>query len=562
MKNMRMGIPRLFKDGYKQFSGLEEAILKNIDACMQLSTITRTSFGPNGMNKIVINHIEKIFVTSDAATIINELQVQHPAAKILVLAAQMQEKEIGDGSNFVLVFAGELLKKAKEIIHMGVHPSDIIKGYEMAGEMALKTLQDLTIYTEKNLNEKAKLVDGVRAAISSKQFGLEDLIAPLVAEACLNAMPKNPANFIVDNIRVLKLLGGRIDDCHVVRGMALGTECKSNLKSIKDSKVLVATCSIDAAQTDTKGTVLIENASELMNYNQSEEDHIHKVIKGFHDMGVKVLITGEKVGDMALHFINKYEMMVICIFSKFNLRRICRTLRARPCVSLTGVREDDLGFAASISERTLGGNKIVVFEQPEKETSVVSTIVVRGSTNNVMNDLERAIDDGVNVVRQMTKDARFIAGAGGAEIELARRISAFGQKQGGLEQYSIKKYAEALEVVPRTLAENSGLDGSALVTELYAKHSAPAPEAKEADAEAPPAEHGQRFGIDVKEGGVQDMTQEGVMDLLATRLLGLRLATNAAVTILRVDHIIMKKPAGGPKKPKNRGHWDDNDDTW
>jgi len=561
MKNMRAGIPRLFKEGYKQFSGLEEAILKNIDASMQLSNITRTSFGPNGMNKIVINHIEKIFVTSDAATIIKELQVQHPAAKIIVLAATMQEREIGDGSNFVLVFAGELLKKAKEIIHMGVHPSDIIKGYEMAGEKALEMIQELTIYTEKNLLDKSKLVDGVRSAISSKQFGLEDMIAPLVAEACLNAMPKNPANFIVDNIRVLKILGGRIDDCNVTRGMALQTEIASNLKKITQSKVMCCTCSIDAAQTDTKGTVLIENAKELLNYNISEEEHIHKVIKGFHDMGVKVLITGEKVGDMALHFINKYKMMVICIFSKFNLRRLCRTLKARPCVSLTGIREDDLGFAASINQKVIGGKKIVVFEQPEKETSVVSTIIVRGSTNNVMNDLERAIDDGVNVVRQMTKDARFIAGAGGAEIELARRIRAFGQKQGGLEQYAINKYGEALEVVPRTLAENSGLDGSELVAKLYAKHSAPVPEPSD-DADAPAAEHGQRFGIDVKEGCVKDMTQEGVMDLLATRLLGIRLATNAAVTILRVDHIIMKKPAGGPKKPKNRGHWDDNDGTW
>jgi len=549
MKNMRMSIPRLFKEGYKSFSGLEEAILKNIDACLQLSNITRTSMGPNGMNKIVINHIEKIFVTSDAATIIKELQVQHPAAKVITLAGAMQEKSIGDGSNFVIIFAGELLKKAKELIHMGVHPSDIIKGYVVAGEKALELIQDLTIYTEKNLRDQKRLEAGVRTAISSKQFGLEDVISPLVAEACLNAMPANSANFIVDNIRVLKILGGKVEDCKVVKGMALSTMLKSTLDFVENAKTAIFTCSLDATQTDTKGTVLIENASELLNYNQTEEDHIHSVIKGFADMGIKLIIVGEKIGEMAQHFIDKYEMMAVCVFSKFNIRRLCRALNARPCVQLQGIRQEDLGFCASAKQMTIGDKKVVLFEQG-KDVSAVSTIIVRGATENVMNDLERAIDDGVNVVRYMTKDARFVSGAGAAEIELARQVNAFGKEQTGLEQYAIKAFAEALEVVPRTLAENSGLKGSALVTELYAKH---------ADSSN---ENAQRFGLDVKEGVVKDMTQEGVMDLLATRLLGLRLATNSAVTILRVDHIIMKKPAGGPKKPKNRGHWDANDDTW
>jgi len=440
----------------------------------------------------------------------------------------------------------------------GVHPSDIVKGYEMAGKRALEMLQELTIYTcsEEGCKDKSRLEQGVRTAISSKQFGLEDVIAPLVAEACLYAMPKNPGNFIVDNVRVLKILGGKVDDATVIRGMALQTECKTLCKEVTNAKVFICTCSIDASQTDTKGTVLIENAQELMNYNKSEEDHIREMIKGFHDQGVKVMITGEKIGDMALHFLNKYNMMGICIFSKFNLRRLCRTLKGRPCVTLKGARADDFGFAHSIKQNEIGGKQVVVFEQQPSDESVVSTIVIRGSTNNVMNDLERSIDDGVNVVRQMTKDGRFMAGAGGAEIELARRIAAYGQKQGGLEQYAIKKYGSALEIVPRILAENSGLKGNELVTQLYAKHS------QEPSADDASAEHGQRFGVDVKAGTVKDMTQEGVMDLLATRLLGLRLATNAAITVLRVDHIIMKKPAGGPKKPKNQGHWDDNDDTW
>jgi len=544
MASMRGGIPRLFKEGYKQFTGLEEAILKNIEACVDLADMTATSFGPSGMNKIVINHIEKIFVTSDAATIMNELQVQHPAAKVIVLAAQMQEKEIGDGTNFVLMFAGELLKKATDLIHMGVHPSDIIRGYEIAAVKADELIADLTFYELQDIRNKEKLVESIRTAIASKQFGIEDKISDLVADACLTVMPKAGKYFAVDNVRVLKLLGGDVSQSRVVRGLALISKPLSSVREVKNAKVAIFTCAVAATQTETKGTVLMESAVDLLSYSKSEEDHMENIIKTYKEMGVELLISGEKFSDMACHFMNKYKIMGVKSISKFTIRRMCRLTGARPCVTLQA-RQEDLGFISRAYTEEMGEKLVTVLQQGANTKSAVSTIILRGATNNLINDMERAIDDGVNVVRALIKDNRFVPGAGAAEIELARQMEQFASKNTGLEQYAIRKYAQALEVVPRMLATNSGLNGNKVVADLYAAH-------EKGDA---------KIGVDLSDEKTDtaDMTKQGVFDLLATRKKGLQLSCKAAITILRVDHIIMRKPAGGPKKPKNRGHWDDND---
>jgi len=260
------------------------------------------------------------------------------------------------------------------------------------------------------------------------------------------------------------------------------------------------------------------------------------------------VIVGEKVSEMALHYIDKYKMVCLKLVSKWTLRRLCRAVRARPVVTLTGVRNADLGVCNKVYTEEIGNDNVTIFEQVDIGESEVSTVVIRGATLTTMNDVERAVDDGVNMVRAMTRNGKFVAGAGAAEIELARRLNKYAMTIGGVEQYAIKAYAKALEVVPRTLAENTGLNDTDIISKLYKAHSEETEDAK-------------RVGVDIVNGGVKDMTKEGVIDLMATRQMGLKLATQSATTILRVDHIIMKKPAGGPKKP-NRGHWDDNDETW
>lgn len=587
IRNMTRGIPRLFKDGYKQFSGVEEAVLRNCDAAVELSEVVRTSFGPNGLSKIVINRIEKVFVTTDAATIINELDVQHPAAKVLCLAAAMQQREIGDGANFVVIFGGELLRQAQNLLRSGLHPSDLIRGYTMAERKAQEYLKELTIYEvqKADLTDKEKLVIGIKSAISSKQYGLEGFLSDLVAQACLNSMPPNPVNFNVDNVRSVKVLGGSIQDSHLVKGLVLETQPKSHTTFKEKTKVAVFTCSFESTQTETRGNILLHNAKELLDYTKGEEDFIHSIVKGLHDMGVGVVVIGEKITDIALHFLDKYHMVVLKLISKFALRRLCRATKARPCVTINNVAPDDLGFVNKVYTQEIGSEHVTIFSQVEIGESEVSTIIIRGATDTALQDVERAVDDGVNMVRAMTRNGRFVAGAGACEIEIARRLAKYAATVPGLEQYAIEKYAEALEVVPRTLAENTGLNDSDIIAKLYKAHEGveddktnsdednehlTSVELKEKEAEKEERnkksksnlkQNAANVGIDIVNGGVRDMTKEGVIDLMATRQMGIKLSSQAATTILRVDHIIMKKPAGGPR-PQKRGHWDDNDDSW
>jgi len=567
MRNMQRGIPRLWKDGYKQFSGLEEAIMKNCEAATGLAACTRTAFGPNGLSKIVINRIEKVIVTTDAATIISELEVQHPAAKVLCLSASMQQREIGDGANFVVVFAGELLKNAVLNLRKGLHPSVLVRGYEMAQKKCQELLRELVVYevnSQKDMYDLEKLKLGIKSAISSKQYGLEDFLSSLVGQACLNSMPQIASNFIVDNIRMVKILGGSIMDSTIVKGMVVEQGTRSACTYKEKTKVAIFTCSLDSTQTETKGTVLLHDAEELMNYNQSEEDFIHGVVKGLHDMGVGVVIVGEKVSEMALHYVDKYNLVCLKVQSKWTIRRLCRAVRARPVVTLNGIRDADLGVCNKVYTKDISNDTVTIFEQVNIGESEVSTIVIRGATATAMNDVERAVDDGVNMVRAMTRNGKFVPGAGAVEIELARKLNKYANTIGGVEQYAIKAYAKSLEVVPRTLAENTGLNDTEIISKLYKAHTEEYKETESTESNdvLKGLKHSAAsIGVDIANGGVRDMTKDGVIDLMATRQMGIKLATQAASTILRVDHIIMKKPAGGPRKP-NRGHWDDNDETW
>ncbi|KAG8090035.1 hypothetical protein GUJ93_ZPchr0011g28945 [Zizania palustris] len=426
------GIQSMLKEGHKHLSGLEEAVIKNIDACRELSAITRTSLGPNGMNKMVINHLDKLFVTNDAATIVNELEVQHPAAKLLVLAGKVQQEEIGDGANLTISFAGELLEKAEELIRMGLHPSEIIIGYTKAINKTIEILEDLVEKGSENMDvrNKVEVVLRMRSAVASKQFGQEDILCPLIADACMQVCPKNPANFNVDNVRVAKLLGGGLHNSSVVRGMVLKTDAVGSIKRVEKTKITVFAGGVDTSATETKGTVLIHSAEQLENYAKTEEAKVEELIKAVADSGAKVIVSGAAVGDMALHFCERYKLMVLKISSKFELRRLCRTTGAIALLKLSQPNADELGYADSVSVEEIGGARVTVVKN-EEGGNTVATVVLRGSTDSILDDIERAVDDGVNTYKSMCRDSRIIPGAAATEIELARRLKEFSLKETG-----------------------------------------------------------------------------------------------------------------------------------
>ncbi|XP_055889178.1 T-complex protein 1 subunit theta-like isoform X1 [Biomphalaria glabrata] len=534
------GFAQMMKDGARHFSGLEEAVYRNIDACRELAKTTISAFGPHGQNKMVINHLEKLFVTNDAATILRELEVEHPAAKILVMASQQQEQECGDGTNFVLGFAGALLENAEELLRMGLSVAEVTEGYEMALKKALNILEGLSLGTVKNLRNKEEVLPAVRSAVMSKQYGNEDFLANVIADACISILPEK-VSFSVDNIRVCKILGSGILQSSVVSGMVFKRLVEGDVTKVEKAKIAVFSCPLDSMQTETKGTVLIKNADELMSFSKGEENLMEQQIKEIADAGVNVVVTGGKVGDLALHYANKYKLMVVRLLSKWDLRRLCKSINATALPKLTAPTAEELGYCDNAYVDEIGDTPIIVFKQDKKETPI-ATIVIRGSTENIMDDIERAIDDGVNTFKALTKDNRILPGAGAVEIELATQISTFGESLPGLEQYSVKKFAESLEMVPKALAQNAGIKATDAISKLYAAHHE-----KKVNA-----------GIDIEaeSAAVMDAAEAKIFDLYITKYWGLKFATSAACTVLRVDQIIMAKRAGGPKAKQNKD-WDE-----
>lgn len=543
----------LFKQGYQVHSNTDGAINRNIQACREIAKMISTSIGPCGKNKIIVNNLSKIFITNDAATMIRELDIVHPAVKVLVMHSEQQEEEMGDNTNYVLVLGGELLNLAEKLVVLGLTPTEIIQGYKMANKFAVKELENLVIDQINNFDSKEELLKIINPVIMSKQYGQETIISDLVATAVHHVMPKeNPQAFNVDSIRVVKIMGGALPNSYVIKGMVFPREPESQVKKISEpAKVAIFNCPVDISASETKGTVLLHNADEMLNFSKGEEEELHKVIKEISDSGVKVVVAGQGIGELALHFMNKYNLLVLKVPSKFDLRRICRICGATPLVRLGAPMPEEMGVIDVVECTEIGSDRVTVFKQNE-ETSMTSTIVIRGATQNNMDDIERAIDDSVASIKAVLKDPRLLPGAGSTESELVKRITNYGEKTPGLLQLGIKKFAEAFEFLPRLLCETSGLDPSEILPRLYASHD-------ENDLET------LKFGIDIESDNVEecllDVKKENIYDSFISKRNAINLATEAVCTILSVDQIIVAKKAGGPAMPKQPkpGNWDQAD---
>eukprot|EP00747_Dinoflagellata_sp_TGD_P162992 gnl/TRDRNA2_/TRDRNA2_181228_c0_seq1.p1 gnl/TRDRNA2_/TRDRNA2_181228_c0~~gnl/TRDRNA2_/TRDRNA2_181228_c0_seq1.p1 ORF type:complete len:542 (-),score=144.15 gnl/TRDRNA2_/TRDRNA2_181228_c0_seq1:61-1686(-) len=535
------GFQGLLKDGGKHFSGVDEALIRNIEACKTLAQITKTALGPSGLNKLIVNHLGKHFVTSDTNIMIQELEVMHPAAKLIVLAAKAQEQECGDCTNFVVTFGGELLMRAEELLKEGIHAVDVLKGYELAKAKTLELYDPLICYQCADVRNVDELQKAVKTAISSKQFGFEDQLSKLVAQACTRVIPPVASKFDVDNVRVTKVQGGSVHKSFVVDGMAIAREPQGVVRTKEKCKVAVYASGIEAQGTETKGTVLIESAEQLMNFTKGEEAKMEEFIKGIKDADVGVVISGGAVSEIALHYLNKFDILCLKIMSKFELRRICRTVGAVSIIRTGPPLPEECGYLESAYVEEIASQKVTILKSRDAK---ISTIVLRSASENQLDEIERSIDDAVNVVRCVVKSPGFVPGAGATEIELAHQLQQYGATVPGLDQYAVLKFAEAFEVFPRILAENAGQNHMDTITSLYAAH-----------------QKGEKAcGVDVEgvSGGlVFDAAQAGILDHADTKRWALRFTLDAVLTILQVDQIIMAKQAGGPKAPEGGGNRDD-----
>lgn len=304
---------------------------------------------------------------------------------------------------------------------------------------------------------------------------------------------------------------------------------ETTIHEIKNAKIAVFNTSIEMQQGETKGTVMLKNADDLLNYTRGEEAQFEKFIQGLAEAGVNVVIGSGSISELAIHFFEKYKIFVLKLMSKWELKRIAKSVGAVAVVKLGTPTPEELGYADEVAVREISSTRVTIFRRDQDENKL-ATIVLRGSTNSLLDDAERAIDDGVNTVKSIVKDKRLVAGGGATEIHLASLITAYAKTQPGLDQYALEKFGQAFEVIPRTLAENAGLKAEEIIAKLYAET------AKSKTA-----------GLDVSDGSVKDMKEAFILDSWEVKSWAIKLAIDAVLTILRVDQIIMAKPAGGPK---------------
>lgn len=375
----------------------------------------------------------------------------------------------------------------------------------------------------------------IKTSIMSKQFGYEDAIAKVVSEACISTCPKNPLAFNVDNIRTIKIEGGGVSDLSLVNGLILRKGAEGSIQRVDDAKIAVFGGGIDFGKTESKDTFLITNPDQLEGFQKSQEDHMEKIIKEIADSGAKVIVCNGTIGPLAMHFMEKFKLMAIKVSSKFDIGRICKATNAHPSVRMGAPQPEELGHCDSVYVEEIGGEKVCIFKQT-KNKSKIATIIIRGATENILDDVEKAIEDGINTYKAMTKEPRFVSGGGSFEIEASLRLKKEGDSITGQDQYSFKKFAEALEVLPRSLAENSGHNSTLKMTNLYAEHT-----------------NGNiNHCIDLETGDLVDAKEKGLYDNLAVKKSAVRLATESAINILSIDQILMAKKAEGPKVPPPR----------
>ena len=528
------GFNSLLKSGYRHFKGKEQTLMKNVEAIEDMAQMTRTALGPNGMNKYIINMHDKLFLTKDTNVMANELEINHPSVNVLVEGLKAQNSEQGDGTNFVVTFGGELMHYAGKLVSEGLHVADVTEGYEKAFNKSMELLDKVETYKVndvKNLEEATKIIKPV---IGSKLVhGQESFLAPLIAEACINVLPENKEKFDVDNVRVAKILGGNIMKSEVIKGMLVVRKTEGAVLSCEKCNVAVYNCEFTTKGAETNDQVVFKTADELLNYTKSEEDHMEKVIKSIVDSGVKCVITGGAISNMAIHYLDKYGIMAFRTLSKFELRRIARSIGATLLVRLGPPTKEEMGYADEIKLTEISSQKCILIRK-DSENNKLSTIVLRGTTNDMLDNLERVVNCGVNAYRAVCKSPLFVAGAGAIDMYLCEKIKEYAKEFKTLDQYAIEAFGESFEVIPRTIMENSGINVNEQLPTLRAKNS-----------------KNPLLGINVKTGEIEDAFNMGVYDHLETKKWAIKHAYNSIRTIIKIDQIIVAKPAGGPNLTNN-----------
>ncbi len=529
-------------EGSKRILG-RDAQRINILVGKAVANAVRSTLGPKGMDKMLVDEIGDITITNDGATILKEMSIEHPAGKMLVEVAKTQDSETGDGTTTAVVIAGELLKKAEELLDQEIHPSIIIKGYKMAEEKAIEILdqvsEPVTIDNEDILKKVCITTMSSKGAVGKSKEKLSNIIVEAVKQVAENTDGKIVIN--KDYIKVEKKEGGDVDESTLIKGVVIDKErVHSGMpRKIENAKIALIDSALEIKETETDAEIRITSPEQLEAFLDQEEKMLREMVEKIKQANANVVFCQKGIDDMAQHFLAKAGIFAVRRVKKSDMEKLAKATGATIITNLKELTEKDLGFAEVVEERKVSGEAMTFVEGCKDPKAV--TVLIRGGTEHVVNEAERAVEDGIVAVVSAIEMGKIVTGGGAIETELAVRLREYATQIGGREQLAIEAFASALEIIPRTLAESAGMDPIDTLVQLRSSHS-----------------NGEKnVGVHVFNAKVEDMLKYDVIEPTKVKRQALASAAEAAEMILKIDDIIaasrMKEPSQGPQGMEGMG---------
>ncbi len=524
----------ILKEGTTRTRG-EEARRTNIMAARAIADAVRTTLGPKGMDKMIVDSLGDITVSNDGATILQEMEVAHPAAKIMVNLAKAQDKEVGDGTTTAVVLAGELLAEAENLLNKNIHPTIIIDGYEKALRFVEEELDKLAVPVDPNDEDMLRRV--AETSMSSKLVrGARAKLAEVAVKAVKSVAERQGDRTVVDidNVKIVKKKGEGLAETEFIRGVVLDKEVvhRDMPKTVRDAKIALLNLSLEVKKPEIDVEVQISTPQELRAFIDQETKMLQEKVEKIASTGANVVFCQKGIDEVAQHFLAKKGILAVRRVSEKDMRRLERATGGRIINNLDDLSPEHLGSAGLVEERKIGEDRMV-FVQECKDPKAVS-ILIRGGADTILDEAERGIKDALYVVRNVVEDQKVVYGGGAIQLELARRLRDHAERFGGKEQLAIEAFANALESIPRTLAENAGMDSVDVLVQLRKKH----------------AEGATDYGVDPVEGRIASMKELEVIDTFRGVKNSVSSATETAILIIKTDDIIAAKPYEKKEKKK------------
>jgi len=524
----------ILPEGSQRTTG-KNAQRTNIMAAKLVAETVRTTLGPKGMDKMLVDSLGDVVITNDGVTILEEMSIEHPSAKMIVEVAKTQEDEVGDGTTTAVILVGELLKNAEKLLDENIHPTVIAKGFRIAAEKAQTILnniaEDITekdIVLLKNIAITAMTGKGAETA--------KEKLAEICVKAIKQVMDKENDKIIIDaeNIKLEKKVGAGIEDTELVQGIILDKErVHSGMpKLVKNAKILLIDSAVEIKSTETDAKIQITDPNQMQAFIDQEEKILRDMVEKIAKSGANVIFCQKGIDDIAQHFLAKKGIYAARRVKKSDMEKLARATGATLITNLDDITSSDLGKAGIVQEKKIGDEQMTYVEECKNPKAV--TILVRGGTEHVVDEVKRALDDAIGDLSAALTTGKIVGGAGSVEVELSRNLRHFANSLSGREQLAVQAFADSVEVIPKTLAENAGLDSIDILTELKAMH-----------------DKGKKWaGIDVFSGKVIDAWKANIIEPLKIKTQAVKSASEAAVMILRIDDVIASSGRGGGMPPE------------